>query len=136
MQNKQKQNINFDASKIRDLCQKHGIKLLLLHGSYAKGTATAQSDIDIGILYDKRKKPFRGYTEIFSDFGEVFGDKFDPVFLNGAEPLICYQTALHGQSLFQETEHTFADYKVQTIGRYLDTKKFRELEKAYVKRGI
>ena len=127
--------LNIDEVKIRALCEKHGIKLLVLHGSYAKGNATQQSDIDIGILCNKNRKTFGGYSGIFNDFGEVFGDKFDPVFLNGAEPLISYQTALHGLPLFQETEHTFADYKVQTIGRYHDTKKFRVLEKEYVQRS-
>lgn len=36
---------------------------VLLFGSWAKGTALPQSDIDIGIL-GKEKVPFRTYTEI------------------------------------------------------------------------
>ncbi|MDI6732288.1 MAG: nucleotidyltransferase domain-containing protein [Candidatus Margulisbacteria bacterium] len=128
--------INIDEEKIRALCQRHNIKLLILHGSYAKGKATSQSDIDIGILCNESIKDFKKYSAIINDFCGVFGDKFDPVFLNGVEPLISYHTVMHGLVLYQANKHDYANYKIQTIGRYLDTKKSRELEKEYVKRAI
>lgn len=128
-------DISFDRQKLNEFCKKHNLKLLILHGSYAKGTATSKSDIDVGIL-SQEKIDSDKYFEILKDFGEIFGDKFDPVFLNGAEPLISYQVALAGKPLFEKIKGSFADFRVQSMGRYLDTKKFRELEKHYLEKAI
>ena len=110
------------------------IKLLILHGSQAKGMATDKSDIDIGILSDGKIDTDR-YFEIIRDFEGVFGDKFDPVFLNNAEPMISLHVAISGKPLFSLKPGNFEEFKVQSMARYMDTKKFRELEKQYVKRA-
>lgn len=128
-------NIHFDQSIINELCKKHGLKLLVLHGSYAKGTATANSDIDVGIL-SEAPVDFKKYSDIIDDFGGIFGDKFDPAILNTAESMICYHVALAGKPLYESKKGDFANYKIQSISRYLDTKKFRDLEKKYIKSKI
>ena len=127
--------INFDREAIGKLCQKHNLRLLILHGSYAKGMATDKSDLDIGIL-GREKIGHKSYSEILKDFGELFGEKFDPAFLNGAEPMICLHVAMSGQPLFEAAKGDFANFRVQSIARYMDTKKFRELEKIYIKRAV
>lgn len=127
--------LHLDKNKIEQLCVKHKIKLLILHGSYAKGRATDKSDIDIGIL-SETKFVYDKYSEILRDFGGIFGDRFDPVFLNGVEPMISYHAAISGLPLYESKHGNFAEFRVQTIGRYLDTKKFRDLERTYVKKDI
>lgn len=126
--------LHLDKNKIEQLCAEHNIKLLILHGSYAKGKATDKSDIDVGILF-KQSVDKAKYFAVLRDFGGVFGDKFDPVFLNGVEPMISYHTAAAGIPLFEQKRGLFAEFRVQSIGRYLDTKKFRLLEKEYVKKA-
>lgn len=125
----------FNQEKLEGFCQKHNLKLLVLHGSYAKGKATDKSDIDIGIL-SQEKIDSSKYFNILRDFSEIFGDKFDPVFLNGAEPMISYHVALAGKPLYEKAKGIFANFRIQSIGRFLDTKKFRELEKYYIKKAI
>jgi predicted nucleotidyltransferase len=127
--------VDFDTKKIKAYCKKYKIKLLVLHGSLAKGTATKESDIDIGILSEDKIEGDQ-YFEILKDFGEVFGDKFDPVFLNGAEPLISYQVAMGGKPLFEKIKGAFANFQLQAIARYIDTKKLRDMEKDYIKRAV
>ena len=122
----------FNQKEIERLCRQSGISLLVLHGSYAKGTATDKSDIDVGILSQHKTDPFK----IFRDFGGIFGDKFDPVFLNNAEPMISYQVALSGKPLFESAKGVFNNFKVTAIARYQDTKKFRDLEKYYIKKAV
>jgi predicted nucleotidyltransferase len=125
----------FDQQKISELSKKFNLKLLILHGSYAKGRMTPQSDIDIGVL-GEHKIDKKNYFELLAGLGDVFGDKVDPAFLNNAEPMICYHVALAGKPLFESQKGAFADFKVQSIARYLDTKKFRELEKLYIKNAV
>lgn len=127
--------LKYNSEKIKGICQKHNIKLLILHGSYAKGKETDKSDIDIGIL-GKEKIDFKKYSDILADFGGIFGEKFDPAILNGAEPMISYHVAMAGKPLFEMAKGDFANFKVQSIARYMDSKKFRDLEKYYIKRAV
>lgn len=120
---------------MKGLCQKHRILLIILHGSYAKGKAKEKSDIDIGILSRERFNSSQ-QLDVLNDLGGVFGDKFDPVFLNSAEPLISYQVALYGKPLFEEKEGNFERFRIQAVSRYMDSKKFRIMEKSYLKRAI
>lgn len=120
---------------VENLCRKYNLQLLILHGSFAKGNKTAQSDIDIAIL-SKIKLNIDKQLDLINDFSEIFGDKFDPVFLNGAEPLISYQVALHGKPLFEEKKGDFQHFQVYAVAKYMDSKKFRILEKLYLKRAI
>jgi predicted nucleotidyltransferase len=127
--------LKINRERLKKLCQKYHIQLIILHGSYALGRAEDKSDIDIGIL-SREKFDLNSKLNILNDFSEVFGDKFDPVFLNGAEPLISYQVAIHGKPLFEETEGTFQRFRLQAVARYMDSKKFRDMEKSYMKRAI
>ncbi len=120
---------------MENLCRKYKIQLMILHGSYARGNANGKSDIDIGIL-SREKLDLDNRLNVLNDFGEVFGDKFDPVFLNGAEPFISYQVAIYGKPLFEETEGIFQRFQIQAVARYMDSKKFRIMEKLYLKRAI
>jgi predicted nucleotidyltransferase len=128
-------DLKIDKEQLAKRCRKYNIQLLILHGSYAQGHAGKKSDIDIGILYQKKPGMDR-QLDLLSDFEAIFGEKFDPVFLNGAEPLISYQVALHGRPLFEKKDGIFHRFRIQAISRYMDSKKFRVLEKLYLKRAL
>jgi len=128
-------DLKIDKKELANLCQKYNIQLLILHGSYATGNAASKSDIDIGIL-GREKFGSDNKLDILNDFSEVFGEKFDPVFLNGAEPLISYQAAIHGKPLYEETQSVFQRFRLQAVAKYMDSKKFRDMEKLYLKRAI
>ena len=117
------------------MCQKYNLSLVILHGSYAKGTTTFRSDFDVGLLGEPKIIEEK-YFDILRDFSSIFGDKFDPVFLNGAEPMIMYQIAINGRPLYEKIEGLFGSFKVYALARYLDTEKFRLLEKQYIKSVI
>lgn len=127
--------LNFDQERFKATCEKYNLSLVVLHGSYARGKFTPKSDIDIGFLGEpdiiKEK-----YLDILRDFSDFFGDKFDPVILNGAEPMIACQVALNGLPLYEKTAGLFDAFKLNCISRYMDTKKFRILEKEYIKSAI
>lgn len=127
--------LNYNKDKLKQLCKKYNLSLLILHGSYAKGIVTPKSDIDIGFLGDpliiKEK-----FFDILQDFTSIFGDKFDPVFINGAEAMITYHVALNGIPLYEKTKGLFNIFKLGALARYFDTKKFRILEKRYIKLAI
>lgn len=128
-------NIEDKKEKIKELCKKNNIKLLVLHGSHAQNLAHKNSDIDVGILCNGKPENI-GYFKVMGDFQEIFGDKFDPAFLNNAEPMINYHVALKGKLLYEEKKGDFSNYVVESIAKYIDSKKFRDAEKLYIKNAI
>ncbi|MFH0732700.1 MAG: nucleotidyltransferase domain-containing protein [Candidatus Omnitrophota bacterium] len=125
----------YNNKNFNKLCKKYKLSLGILHGSYARDCANSNSDIDIGFLGEPgiiKKK----YFDIMNDFSSVFGDKFDPVFLNGAEAMITYHVAINGVPLYEKTKGLFNKFKIGAMSRYIDTKKFRLLEKKYLKLAI
>jgi predicted nucleotidyltransferase len=126
---------NYNKDDFKRLCQKYNLSLVILHGSYAKGIVTSKSDIDIAFLGEPDIINER-YFDILKDFSSIFGDRFDPVFINGAEAMITYHVALNGIPIYEKTKGLFNSFKVSAVARYLDTKKFRLLEKRYIKSAI
>jgi len=127
--------LGFKKEELRPACEKYNLLLVILYGSYAKGVASSNSDIDIGFL-GKPAVIKERYSDILEDFSDFFGDKFDPVFLNGAEAMITYHTALYGIPLYEKRAGLFNEFRVAAISRYMDTKKFRVLEKQYLESAI
>lgn len=125
----------YDKVKLEELCRKYNLSLVILHGSYAKGIVTDKSDIDIGLLGDPNTIRAM-YINILRDFTGIFGDKFDPVFLNSAEPMITYHVALKGMPLYEKKKGLFEEFRLGAFNKYNDAKKFRELEKQYIKSAI
>ncbi|KAF0134362.1 MAG: hypothetical protein FD145_742 [Candidatus Saganbacteria bacterium] len=125
----------FNQEMIDELCGKHKVNLLVLHGSFVTGKTTPESDIDVGILGDA-KYISKHHLDIISDFSRIFGDSFDPVFLNGAESMITYQVGMRGVPLYEGKKGDFTSFKTTAISRYMDAKKFRDLEKKYIQNAI
>ncbi len=127
--------LNYNKESLKEICEKYGLSLLILHGSYVKGTAIFTSDIDIALLGEPQLIKEK-YFDILGDFSSLFGDKFDPVFLNGAEAMITYQVAKCGVPLYEKTKGLFNSFKVAALARYQDSRKFRVLEERYIKMAI
>ena len=127
--------LSYDKENFKKICQKYHLSLVILHGSYVRGLATPKSDIDIGVLGEPKMIKEK-YFDILRDFTSIFGDKFDPVFLNGAEAMITCHVAMNGLPLYEKGKGLFNLFKAGAIARYLDTKKFRLLEKEYIQSAI
>jgi len=127
--------IDYNKDDLKNICEKYSLSLVILHGSFAKGTSTPKSDIDVGLLGDSRVIN-KNYFDIIKDLAPIFGDKFDPVFMNGAEAMITRNVALNGIPLYERSKGLFNSFKVTALARYMDTKKFRILEKQYIKSAV
>ena len=132
--NKQ-QDPYYDKEKFKKLCEEYKLSLVILHGSYSRQTASAKSDIDIGFLGQEGLVGER-YFDILNDLTSIFGDRIDPVFLNGAEAMITYHVAVYGRPLYERQKGLFNAFRLGALLRYFDTKKFRLLEKQYIKSAI
>lgn len=102
------------------------IKLIILFGSRAKGTAHKKSDTDIAILAD-HPLSYKERGEIAGKAAElcyVSEDDIDTVDLWTASPLLQQQVAQTGKLIFGNN-FDFLRFRVLAWKRYQDTAKFR-----------
>ena len=67
-------------SRVSAVAERHGLKAVYLFGSYARGTATADSDIDLLIDISGTKiKSLLQLSEVLCDFEDAFGKRVDLV---------------------------------------------------------
>lgn len=123
--------LDYSQHKLRELCKKYGLDLVVLHGSSVSGKLHKESDIDIGILAESASLGRRIF-DIQSDFTDLFGERCDLVVLNNTETMIVYQVAVKGVVLYESRKGLFAAFKTTAITRYQDAQKFRRLERRYL----
>jgi uncharacterized protein len=66
--------LRFDASTLKQLCQRHAVRRLALFGSRLKGNARPDSDIDLLVEFERGREPgLIGLTQLEIDLAGVFG---------------------------------------------------------------
>ena len=80
--------VEVDEERLADICRRYGIAELQVFGSQARGTATADSDIDI--LYTLLPGRRLGWEieQLADELTELFGRQVDLVSLRSLHPLL------------------------------------------------
>lgn len=115
--------------QVRAIGKKFSLKLVLLYGSYAKGTQTAMSDLDIAVM-GKKPLDFNGHIELYGEFSAVFGDikrDLDVQLLERKDPLFLYQVAKNSQ-LLSGTTLDYNEFRAYAFRAYHDSKDLRLLQ--------
>ncbi|MBU0653313.1 MAG: nucleotidyltransferase domain-containing protein [Proteobacteria bacterium] len=132
-----RQNANFkDLTPIIDILKGYPeITLAFLFGSFAGGTVTAESDVDIAILcrplpsFDRRE-------EIRAALCAGMKREVDLVVLNEASPILRMQVLKKGIILI-ENARIYEDFFVRATGEYDDVKRVRRgIEERILREGI
>ena len=66
------------AERVKPVAQRYGITKVTLFGSYARGEATEESDVDLMISYQDLKGPF-AIGGVYVDFKEALEKSVDVV---------------------------------------------------------
>ncbi len=110
--------------KLDCLLKKEGIVLAYLFGSEARGTSHKESDVDIGILFDK-KICSKNYLEkegmLIGFFSKFFPKKeINIVNLNVSSPLLKQVVVLEGNLLYQRNSVDKILFQIRTLREYED----------------
>jgi predicted nucleotidyltransferase len=118
---------------LSEVCQRHGISLVVLFGSHAKGAARPESDLDLGVLVDEYPvEPERELALIRDLVQALRRADLDLTILNHANPSLCYQAARDGLPLYEREPGAFARFRFRAWKRFIDTARFRRLQQTYV----
>lgn len=115
--------------QIEAIGKKFYLKLILLYGSYAKGTQTEFSDLDIAML-GKSTLDFDIHIKLYGELAHVFGDierDLDVQILNRKDPLFLYQVAKNSQLLYGSTLD-YNEFRAYAFRAYHDSKDLRLLQ--------
>lgn len=110
--------------KLDKVLKENQVVLTYLFGSEVKGTSHKESDVDIGILFDKKVKP-REYLKkegrLIEFFLEIYPKKeINIVNLNIASPLLKQVVILEGKLLYSRSETDRILFQIKTLSEYED----------------
>jgi len=97
-----------------------------LFGSYAEGTATEQSDIDLAILFEGGQAPNPlTLIEWREDLSTVLGKETDLVCLNDSSPILGMQVYQHRKALLVNDSSKRDQYYMRLLKEYVELKERR-----------
>jgi predicted nucleotidyltransferase len=114
------------------------LKLLVLFGSQARGTATEQSDWDVAIQCEP---VLTGWEQLAFDqpvatsLG-ISSDRLDLVNLPHCSPLLGYAIARDGQLLYEAEPGLFRRFQLKAWKTYADTAKLRHYQTKYIQHTL
>ena len=116
-----------------DVAAQHGLALVVLFGSAARGGKTPPGDIDIAVKTIAAGPPLADALAIVNTLIQrLHIQPIDLVDLRRGDPLLLMQVAQDGIALYEETPTTFAEFVSLAARRYADTAKFRRAEQEYI----
>lgn len=102
------------------------VVLVYLYGSYALGKTWAESDLDIGVLFDDKETPYETFKQALRCAGELQfrlgGIEVDLRELNGAPVEFLMQVIKSGRCLYARSERSRVQFETRVIREYLDFK--------------
>lgn len=122
--------------QIQKIGDKYELKLMIIHGSYAKKQEEPGSDLDIAILGEK-PVDFDVFMKIFGELENVFGNskerELDVKTLENADALFLYQ-AMKDSILIYGSSFDYWQLKTYAIRNYWDHEPIFKLEEILVKK--
>ena len=89
------------------------VRLAVLFGSAAVGTAHGGSDVDVGVLLDHDDRGT--WVAVEAALGRAAGRRLDLVDLRGAPPQLRFEIASRGQPLVERVPRAWADFKAAAM---------------------
>jgi predicted nucleotidyltransferase len=96
------------------------LRFALLFGSAAKGTAGADSDLDVGIFPDDPNLSLTDELSLQTELARVSGRQVDLVRLDWAPTLVRWQVVRHGRVLVEARPFAAARFTAESVAEYLD----------------
>jgi predicted nucleotidyltransferase len=94
-----------------------GVRLAVLFGSAARGSAAPGSDIDVGVLFEPGQEDA---TALEVALARATGRRVDLVRLDVAPPLLRFEIACDGRLLLERTPYAWVDFRARAMTDWWD----------------
>jgi len=115
--------------------KKHGLSLILLHGSQVDGRVHKKSDVDIAVLRRNVNKKLDLLALIYSLSEKFENDKIDVLDLTTADPLTAFAVARKNK-LLSGSKQDYDKFLKKAFMKYGDYVPYLEKEREFVKQKI
>jgi predicted nucleotidyltransferase len=95
-----------DKKKIVEICKRNDISYCAVFGSFARGEATEESDIDLLVKFSKPKG--FSWVEAALEIEDTLGKEVDLITVNGLSPLIRDYVMSDLSVLYDEGQQSFS----------------------------
>lgn len=89
------------------------VKLAILFGSNARGTAGPRSDVDLGLVLEPNTQSTR--LNIEAELGRAAGRSLDVIYLDKAPPLLRFEISKDGMVLAEREEGLWSRFKARAM---------------------
>ena len=133
---------NIDLTGLnKDFFTRHKVVLAYVFGSFAYGTVTPLSDLDIAVVFDERvpdKERFDRRLRLSYEIGKLTEmDRVDVVDLEAVRnPLLKHDAALEGKVLFSKDREFQRKFELRILQEYEDTEFMRTIQYYYLRKHI
>ncbi len=118
--------IEHDEEALARWCARHGVDLVILHGSRTAGRDRKNSDLDLAFLFAAGQMDARRFDQVAPELYDIFPScNLDLVCLNGAGSLLSLEVAHKGKVLWARDEDAWPAFVSLAIRRYADEGKLR-----------
>ncbi len=112
------------TQKFFKILQQNDVALVYLFGSEVRGVSHKESDVDIGVLFDKKVIPedyLRLEGKLIGFFSKIYPKKeINVVNLNISSPLLKQSVVLEGKLLYRRSELDQILFQIKTLRQYED----------------
>lgn len=114
----------------------NGVVAVLLFGSYAEGSATTNSDVDIAVLYEHQCIPSSlELWDLKTQLSQELSSEVDLICLNRADPILGKQIYQHHLPVLINDSSQLTEYFSLMCSQYMELKEFiRPMEEQILKR--
>ncbi|HBD08093.1 MAG TPA: hypothetical protein DCZ69_07500 [Syntrophobacteraceae bacterium] len=119
----------YDPDALDRYCRQKGIRLVVLFGSHAHGTAGSHSDVDLAVQMQRGAETDK--LQLIFDLEGIFSPhRVDLVILNPlTSPLLLHEVFLQGRPLYEAVTDEFKRGRLRAWKLYQDSARLRRLEK-------
>lgn len=124
-----------ERPELEALARRHGVSVLLQHGSTVRGTTHAHSDLDLAALFE-RTPTLHARIALEAGLAAAFpGQRIDLAVLNHADPLFLDRVVRDARLLAGEAR-AFAKLRLDAFHRYQDFRRYLRHEGEHVDRFV
>jgi len=119
-----------DLSSLPEIARRHGVALLVLFGSTARGLHRTGSDLDLGVLFTSAQSDDEWHA-VEQALHFALEDALEPacelqlVTLNRADEALCKEVADHGLVLYADDSDRWVLFRIQAYRAYELAARFR-----------
>ena len=126
-----------DQAKLKTLARRYGIELAILFGSRARGEAHSGSDLDVGVLFARRRFPSpRQLNALETRLLDLFKDDLHVVPLNFVNPELRRAAEREWSILYERVPGIFAGFAVENLHRLHQYNYLRQYDRDYLDRFL